>query len=439
MNPLRARLTVERLDDRCVPAVFHWAFDGSGAGAWDYAPNWAENEVPTIYDTLVFPAGSTNCNFLASQNELTEVAEIICEEDWEGYIACKDLTIHSGALSGGEIRVYDGGVVDFDGTDFRTAFVSADNSVVERMLRGDNVNLIGSVSAVRSNTRLIIPRTAWVNYATSATPYIWFVDGEVVVGRIGSEYTGTLQIRNDASGGGTASNTRMIAGSGTIRVTANGVFDIFSTTSGPLYAQIDPRVIVEGGTLSVRSGLATTGTGSVRFKGGSSTVPSIQVIGGAFDTTCYSSITSDNTIVLQNRSSWGLYVDTFLRTGSNPSLWVVNLTGDVELYGSDVFLDRARINQDGDVTAYNSGVWAILPPQINNAYPTSWNLTGSFDMPTEDCGLYVSYFGNTQWSGTWVVIDAGAAVTYNELFAYVNENGDYSYNGTTHQHIMSRA
>jgi hypothetical protein len=93
MNAMRARLTVERLDDRCVPAVFHCAFDGSGAGAWDYAPNWAENEVPTISDTLVFPAGSTNCNFLAWQNHLTEVGGLVFEEGWGGFIACENLRV----------------------------------------------------------------------------------------------------------------------------------------------------------------------------------------------------------------------------------------------------------------------------------------------------------------------------------------------------------
>jgi hypothetical protein len=39
---------------------------------------------------------------------------------------------------------------------------------------------------------------------------------------------------------------------------------------------------------------------------------------------------------------------------------------------------------------------------------------------------------------TRTVADAGAAAPNNELFAAVNMSSDYSYNATTHQHIMTQ-
>jgi hypothetical protein len=252
-----------------VPAVFHWAFDGTGAGSWDYAPNWQENDVPNpLYDTLVFPAGSTNCNFKAYQNHLTEVGGLVFEEGWGGFIACENLRIvgDGAELWSGTINVDDDCELEFGGeATFIAAEVQVNTNVPARVTSDEfretiragatryinaTVNVTGlrveqgGVLEVRNGGVAYVDSVGAINPQTGMT-----VHGDLVV-----KNGGTFQVRNAI---GDKDTTRTVYGSGTITVESGGWVDLYAASTSNnigLKAEVYPAINLDGGKLLVRAG-----------------------------------------------------------------------------------------------------------------------------------------------------------------------------------------
>lgn len=74
-----ARLNLEELGSRVVPATFTWTYQGTGSGLWNEAIYWDRLQVPTTTDHIVIPYGTGSITM-----GLGQIASLTIADNWSG-------------------------------------------------------------------------------------------------------------------------------------------------------------------------------------------------------------------------------------------------------------------------------------------------------------------------------------------------------------------